>query len=475
MPLSLGLDLGTTSISAVTVDEEGHVVRAATENHGADVPALPAGFAEQDPWKLRERAIGVLRRLAAELPGEPKCLGLTGQMHGVILLDGERRPVTNLITWQDRRSLGPHPVSGEPLLTALHARVDAEAMRRTGCRLAAGYLGTTCYALRETGTFPAAAKQGALLIDWIAGELTGGSCVADRSNAASTGLYDLERDEWSPSLLSAAGLSREMLPEVRESGAVIGGLTSVIAAEAGLPPGLPVCNAIGDNQAAILGSVPPGERVLQINIGTGGQISWEVDRFVTVAGMDTRYLPHRRSMLVGAGIAGGDAYAWVKRTVGAWLAAFGVQVSDDEIYRRVETLIGEASADAAGLVCEPFFRGTRRNPEARGVFTGVTADNFTPGNVGRAVLQGIADAMQSFLDLAAWHAPRGAARIIATGNAVRRNPLLVETLRRRFSLPVYVPRHIEEAAYGAALLAGSQAGVWKDLEEARGRIGVVEA
>jgi sugar (pentulose or hexulose) kinase len=117
-------------------------------------------------------------------------------------------------------------------------------------------------------------------------------------------------------------------------------------------------------------------------------------------------------------------------------------------------------------MCEPFFRGTRRRPELRGVFRGVDAENFTPGNVGRAVLQGIAEGMYSFRETAGELWPGDALRIVATGNAVRRNRLLADSLAQRFSLPVDAPVHEEEAAYGAALLAGAATGLWESLAAA---------
>jgi sedoheptulokinase len=149
----------------------------------------------------------------------------------------------------------------------------------------------------------------------------------------------------------------------------------------------------------------------------------------------------------------------VKRTAAAWLEAFGASLPEEELYRRMEQAIAASPADAGGLVCEPFFRGTRRQPEARGAFRNVTPENFTPGNVARAVLRGIAEGMHSFLELGGEHAPREARRIVATGNGIRRNRLLVEMLEERFGLAVEVPGHEEEAAYGAARLALTQSRV----------------
>ena len=471
LPVSLGLDLGTTSLSAVAVDAEGRLVAAVTRNHQADVTGLPAGWAEQEPAAMLTAAQAVLRELTAAV-GEmsPVCLGLTGQMHGVVLLDAGLQPVSRLITWQDRRALAEHPAGGGSLLQALLARCPDDALLRAGCRPSAGFLGTTLFALRETDRLPSTASRAALIIDWLATQLTPGELTTDRSNAASTGLYDLQRDVWSADLLAAANVSRSMLPSVAESGTVIGRLTSAAANATGLPAGLPVCNAIGDNQAAIVGSIPARDDVVHVNIGTGGQLSRILPRFQVLAGMETRYLPLGRYMLVGAGLAGGDALAWVKRTLADWLAACGISMDEAALYRTLDAAMLAAGDDAGGLECVPVFRGTRTDPTARGVFRGIDNQNFTPGNVGRAVLNGIAAGMEMFYQLAANAGPWEARRIIATGNAVRRNPLFVQRLADQLGLPVDVPLHREEAAYGAALLAGSQLGLWPNLAAAGERI-----
>lgn len=466
MPCAIGLDLGTTSVSAAAVADNGQLIAAVTRNHAADTPGLPSGHAEQDPARIQQVAAEALRELTAQLPDLPICLGLTGQMHGVVLVDSARRPVSNLITWQDRRSLEPAPHRNISLLQALLDRCAAQDLEDAGCRPSTGFLGTTLFALRESGTLPATATHAALIVDWLAAHWSDSPLTTDRSNAGSTGLYNLRLDDWSDPLLAAARVPREFLPRVADSGTPVGGLTAAAAQLTGLPVGLPVCNAIGDNQAAIVGSVPVGEDVVQINIGTGGQLSRIVNRYRRVEGMETRYIPPGRYMLVGAGLAGGDAFAWVARTAAAWLKSFGIDWPGDDIYRQLEPLMQTAPEEAAGLRCDPYFRGTRQRPDARGSFTGITTENFTPGNIGRAVLNGIADGMASFRDLASRDAPWPAQRIIATGNAVRRNPLLVQAIARRFGLPLDIPVHREEAAYGAALLAGVETRLWPSLEDA---------
>jgi sugar (pentulose or hexulose) kinase len=467
MSLAFALDLGTTSLSAVAVSRDGRVVARLNRPNPAHRTGLAAGRAEQDPHALRSAAFAILKELVAAAPGNPMCLGLTGQMHGGLMVDRQRRPLTPLITWQDRRATEPSP--GDPsrsILEEFRARCRPADVLQTGCTPSPGYLAVTLFALQAAGAIPDGMHRATLIADWIAAELTDVEPVTDRTNAASTGVYDLAADGWSHSMLEAVGLNRDWLPEVRRSGSTIGVVSPEVAAETGLPAGLPVANAIGDNQAAVLGSVPVGETAYQINVGTGGQINWSIPSFRRVEGMDTRPLPQDRFMLVGAGLAGGDAYAWVRRTVQSWLAAFGQSAEGDDVYESLNRLAAAASEDCDGLRCEPVFRGTRRQPTLRGSFHGVTNENFTPGNVARAVLKGIAAGMKWFADNAGDARPTSIARIIGSGNGLRKNPLLVRSLSETFGLPVVLPEHEEEAAVGAALLAGAEVGLWPDLATA---------
>src|SRR5690606_27529269 len=130
---------------------------------------------------------------------------------------------------------------------------------------------------------------------------------------------------------AAARLREDWFPTGVNAGTQVGGLSEAVAAATGLPDGLPVIVPIGDNQASVLGSVPQGEPAIQITLGTGGQTNWPDETFVRAEGMDTRALPPDRLMLVGAGMAGGAACAWVNRTLRGWLSAFDVERDPSDV------------------------------------------------------------------------------------------------------------------------------------------------
>lgn len=474
MPITLGLDLGTTSISAVAVGDDGRLIAKATKAHHADLPNLPAGHAEQSPARILDVAIETLREVATALRERPTCLGITGQMHGVVLVDEALQPLTNLITWQDKRSLEANGI-GRSWLEEFRSRCGEAEVLRTGCTPSPGYLAVTLFTLINQGLLSERAKHAVVVADWIAARLTGKTPTTDRTNAASTGTYDLEQDRWSV-LLDPVGIDPNLFPQVVESGAIVGGLTTEFAARTGLPGDLLVAGAIGDHQAAVLGSLPSGEGALHVNIGTGGQVSIPVSRFLRTPTSDARYLPDGRYLLVGAGLAGGDAYAWVRKTVAAWLDAFGIERSDDEIFERLSQLASQTSAGCDGLEAEPFFRGTRREPARRGVFRGIGLDNFSPGHVARAVLEGIAAALAGFVEQhrSLPEVSGQFTRVIATGNAVRRNPLLAVSLADALGLRVFTPEHEEEAAFGAAVLAGVRTSIWRDLSDVGQRFRLIQ-
>lgn len=464
MTLLLGIDIGTTTICGVAVSAGGELCCAVERPNDAQAAGLPRGRAEQDPIVIRRRCLEVLAELAGRVAGEkPAAIGLTGQMHGMLCLDADNRPLGRLITWQDQRCLEP---AGDGLtwIEAMRSRVPDEEWQPCGCLPAAGFLGSTLYWLVRNHALPAGTQRVAFIHDWLAAALAGTAPTTDPGDAASSGLFDLARMKWHDGIVRALDLPGGLLPPVRESGQVLGGLTPEIAAAVGLPAGTPVCNATGDNQASVLGSIAEPDRSVLVNLGTGGQISWAIPAFRREPDMETRYLPPGRYMLVGASLCGGRAYGWLNDVVRGWLAAFGVQLDRQQVYARLNELAASAPADCRGLTADTALAGTRGDASRRGAFLGVSLDNFDLPCVARAVLAGAVEELCRFHDR---HGPREAHdRVVASGNAVRKNPLLRRLISGRMRRPVLIPAHREEAAFGAALLAGVGTGVFRDAAEA---------
>ena len=483
----IGLDLGTTTVTGVLFDiDRGEVLRLARRRNDA-TPAGPTPptraeqacitraeqacvtRAEQDPVLLHALALEVLAELAKER-AIVRGISLTGQKHGLLCADAANRPLTPLISWQDQRTAEPLPGTGMTTLDQLHGRLDDLDWQENGCRIAHGYGAATLFWLIQQDQLPPATHRVWNIAGWLAGQLTGGPTAIDPTFAASWGIYNLVEDAWNAAFLTRLGIEPRLLPSILPSGETLGGLAPGVARHVGLPAGLPVFNAIGDTQASFLGaslplpSTPRDASLHQemhnlapaifVNIGTGGQICWTVSHFQTPTGaVETRPLLPGCYLRVGASLCGGEAYAWLNRTVRAWLSEFGIEMEEDAVYERLNSLAAECES-MHGLRVRTTFLGARGDPSIQaGAIEGITLDNMKLDALVRATMVGIVDELHALYDIHANHAGRYR-EVVAAGGGVQRNPLMPSLIEERFGLPVRTPVHEETAAVGAVQALG---------------------
>ena len=334
-----------------------------------------------------------------------------------------------------------------------------------GCRLATGYLGVTLFWLKERGLLPCAGTA-CFLMDYLGATLTGQRPVTDPTCAASSGVFDVQEGHWDLQALAALGLLPAMLPQIASSGAVLGKLTPSMAAATGLPAGASVFMGLGDNQASFLGSAANRDETVLVNVGTGGQVAAFTSRYTYDPLLETRPYPGEGYLLVSAGLCGGASYALLERFYQQVALQLFHAKSNESIYQIMNELAATVPSGADGLRCEPFFSGTRAAPELRGSWTGMSVENFTPAHWTRALLEGMARALHNGYRQIERVTGRGRTRLVGSGNGVRENPVLTSILGDEFGLPVFLPIHREEAAYGAALLAAVGAGIFNDLPAA---------
>ena len=466
----IGLDLGTTTVTGVLLEaESGEVLRLIQRRNDAAIETALPTRAEQDVPQLGSLALEILAQLAKE-DSAVDGIAVTGQMHGLLCVDGEGQPLTPLFSWQDQRTAEPLP-GGETMLDQLNARLDGLDWHENGCRLAHGYGAATLFWLVQQGELPGGTQRVCTIAGWLTGQLTGQLPASDPTFAASWGIYDLVNETWNTVYLRQLGLDDRLLPPIYPEGHRLGGLDSGMARRVGLASGTPVLNAWGDNQASYVGSLldsfpaassrkgqlPLREAVL-FNLGTGGQICWMVPNFeMPSKTVETRPLPFGRFLRVGASLCGGAAYAWLNQTVRAWLAEFGLDVSEAAVYERLDALIGAAKGedgkqDLQGLRVRTTFLGVRGDPTVQaGAIEGITPQNLRLGALARATLEGMVDELHD-LYLAHGGERVGHTEVVASGGGVRKNPFLPELIRERFGLPVRQPRLLETAAAGAAML-----------------------
>jgi sugar (pentulose or hexulose) kinase len=475
MSVVIGIDLGTTTITSLALSaESGDILATVTAPNRAEITSptdKARGRSEWDARVITDTACSCLREVAqrvganwARLAG----LGITGQQHGMLVVDG-LRPLTPFINWQDRRGEEAYPGSSLTVVQEAQRRAGPDTPQRTGCRLAAGYGAASLFWMQVNGVLPSSGRA-CFLMDYFGASLTGAIPVTDATAAASAGVYDVKGGRWDAESIAALGLPPALFPEVRPSASQLGTITAAMADATGLPEGLPVFVGIGDNQASFLGSVADREDSVLVNVGTGGQVSVYTDHFHADPLLETRPFPGGGYLLVWAGLVGGRSYALLER----FFRQAGEQLSgvkaEQSLYTLLNCLAESVPRGAGGLVCEPLFTGSRQQPDLRGSWTGVSAENFTPAHVTRALLEGMARAFRSGYDGIIRLGGERKKQLIGAGTGLRENAVLTRCVAEELGLPLRLPRHREEAAFGAALLAAAGTGLVADVSAAGGLI-----
>jgi len=470
-PFYMGVDVGTTKIAIVLLDSSsGEIIRThavANTSEITDLQGRARGWSEWDPKQAVDLTFSAMSEASrANECKEIKGIGVTGQMHGMLLLSQDRHPLSPFVGWQDQRCNEKMPGENITYIERMIKMAGKDGFLREGCYPATGYMGSTLFWLKENHALPPKPAKACFLPDYLVMMMTGLGPVTDPSNAGGSGVYDIKSRKWDMALIQKLGLRSELLPEVKRSGELIGSLTSEAARKTGLKEQTPVCVACGDNQASFLGSVADRGDAALVNIGTGGQISLWTPEYLVIEGVDTRCYLDESYMLVGASLCGGTSYALLNRFFKEVGRAFFGATDEADLYTEMTRLASEVPPGADGLRCEPLFTGTRLNPKSRATWHGMTESNFTPGHMARSLLEGVAEQFRILYDGMLGGGVQPREYLIGSGNAIRRNSLLTKILSYAFNMPMRIPKNVEEAAFGAALLAAVGCGEFGDLEEA---------
>ncbi len=427
---TIGIDIGTTTISAVVMDTEKRKLLASkTVPNGSFIRTEREWERIQDVKLLMKKAKEILDELILQHP-DTEAIGLTGQMHGILYTDGEGRCISPLYTWQDGSGDQPE-FDGES--------IAAQVTRKYGIFAATGFgLVTYLYHVKK-GLVPEESTAVCTISDYLGMWLTGRkSPLVHASNGASIGFYDTKDWRFREEMIIDAGMELSMLPEVTTEVKKLGTYCKI-----------PVFVALGDNQASFLGAVGMQENVWQVNVGTGGQLSVLSEQHFEAPGIEARPFLKKKYILTGAVLCAGRAYAILEQFFQRCAVAMGLDAKEQ--YGVMEKLAKSAREDAGGIQVITKFKGTRVNPEVRGSISGLSEENFLPENLVLGAIQGIA---REYCDIYQ-EIYRGtgirAEKLIASGNGARRNEVLRDTLKKMFQAELEITAFQEEAACGAAL------------------------
>lgn len=433
MKHAIGIDIGTSKICVLVFDlEKFNTVATKSVNNTATVQNLPKTHHEQDPIQTWELVVSLLDQMKESF-SSVELITITGQMHGVMLLDQENQPVTNFITWRDTR----------------YALVESSEAysANNGCAIHVGYGSNTLLGILKESRLDVSRCKVCSITSYIMGKLCNDYRM-DETMAASFGVFDIINHRWNRAQLESLGLDSHLFSEVAPSGIPIATVSSPLCKRFKLAEDVQVCSPIGDNQASIIGAIGFSKFGV-INIGTSGQLSIPTDTFAYNPSIEVRPLPGYGYLQAYSSLCGGWSYAYLKDFCMDMLAQFGCILSDKQVYDRLDSLILR-QMHAEGLQVDTLFLGTRENPEQRGTIRNIDTKNFTITNLAYGFIQGILKELHHpaiNIDLVPF--------LVASGNAVRKSPFMKQAIEQEFGCPCKYPPFLEEATIGAILLGFS--------------------
>ena len=406
----LGLDIGTTTVSWSVIESDTlKQVEASNVLNDSSI-----GNAVQNPDRIIEICLGIISDVRDRF--QLVSIGLTGQMHGIILVDKGSNALSPLYTWQ-------YPAEPD---------YCEKLTKRTGRKAYAGYGLVTLSSL----DLPSETVCFCSVMDYLAMKLCGlTKPLIHSSVAASFGFFDLKKNEFDIRACRKAGIDTDLLPKVTSYSVSLGAYC-----------GIPVFIPIGDNQASFMGVIDDDETALCVNCGTGSQVSAAVNSVHGHKCQEIRPYVDGKYLLTGSALCGGRAYAIVEKFFRLFAAEAGLE--DKSFYKIMDSLA--LKTEDCSLKMDTRFCGTRDNPNFRGSVTGITEENFKPENFIRACIGGMTEELYGYYkDMNI----NGLTHIVGSGNGIRKSPVFMKMISDRFRMSLHISDVREEAAYGACLFA----------------------
>ena len=456
MEYFVGIDLGTSSVRAVAVDPDGNASAAGQCEYDIQKPELDR--AEQDMDQLWEATVQAIRKMLAEKPeirDEVRGIGFSGQMHGLVMVDREIRPVGNAIIWADQRS-------AEQIRHIYGTVPEEEFAKVFENRLSTGFLLPSLVWVREKE--PARYEKIYKVMlpkDYIRYRICG-ELGTDASDACSTGMWDMKARAWAFDILKKLDIPAEYLVESHESYEKAGTVTKECAERTGLKEGTFVAFGGGDSLMMELGNGMIRGGLMASTIGTACHLTCALDAPTYDPKLRTNTWCHGGEHLwsiMGAHLSGGVALKWLKNNI------LGAQSFD-----AMTALASEVPAGSEGLLFLPYLNGERtphNDPNAKAVYLGMTLRHDKRHMI-RSTMEGIVYSMKESYAIFRSLGIRGD-RIIAAGGGAK-SPLFRQIQADMYDCPIYINQGKEQASIGAAMTAAVGSGYYKDYEEACARM-----
>ena len=443
----IGIDLGTSSTKTVLFDEKGEVIASASKDYPLYTPHN--GWAEQKPEDWRDAALETITKVVKDsgvAADDIKGLGISGQMHGLVMLDEQGEVIRPSIIWCDQRT--------EKECEEMTEKVGAEKLIEITANPAmTGFTASKILWVRNNEPENYAKCKHILLPkDYVRYILTG-EFATEVSDASGMLLLDVKNRCWSKEMLEICGITEEQLPKLYESWEVVGTLKPEIAKELGFSENVKVVAGAGDNAAAAVGTGTVGDGQCNISLGTSGTVFISSKNF----GVDENNALHSFCHADGSYHLMGCMLS--AASCNKWWAEEILQTKDFAAEQAPIQKLGENH-----VFFLPYLMGERsphNNPDARGVFFGMSMDS-TRADMTQAVLEGVAFGLRDSLEVARSLGIKIERTKICGGGA--KSPLWKKIIANVMNLKVDVLENEEGPSMGGAMLAAVGCGAYPDVE-----------
>lgn len=453
MAYFIGIDSSTTATKALLIKDTGDVLGVASSEYSYETPH-PL-WSEQSPSLWWDGTIESIRAVLANTgvdAAQVKGIGLTGQMHGLVLLDEHGQILRLAILWNDQRT--------QTQCDEIHRLVGKEKfIQSTGNVALTGFTAPKILWVKENEpNIFALARHVLLPKDYVRYKLTG-EYAMDRADGAGTVLFDLKKRDWSDDVLAALDIPRAWMPRTFEGTEFTGYVTEEAAALTGLKVGTPVAAGGGDQAAAAVGTGAVRAGVVSISLGTSGVVFATTDGPTIEPEGRLHAFCHSvpgKWHLMGVMLSAAGSLRWHRDT-------FAPGTAYDDLLAPAESI----PAGSDGLLFLPYLTGERTpypDPLARGAFVGLTVRHGL-SHLTRAVLEGVSFGLRDSFKLMKNSGLENVSQVRVTGGGAR-SRLWKQILADILGAEVVTVNTMEGAAYGAALLAATAAGTFSSVEAA---------
>lgn len=453
MAYIIGIDSSTTATKAILINEAGDVLGVASSEYSYETPH-PL-WSEQSPSLWWQGTVESIRAVLANTGVDPvqvRGIGLTGQMHGLVLLDEQGNILRPAILWNDQRT--------QSQCDEIHRIVGKEKfIQTTGNVALTGFTAPKVLWVKENEPDVFARANHLLLPkDYVRYKLTG-EYAMDKADGAGTVLFDLKSRDWSDAILSLLDVPRAWMPRTFEGSEFTGYVTEEAAALTGLKLGTPVAAGGGDQAASAVGTGAVRAGVVSVSLGTSGVVFATTDGPTIEPEGRLHAFCHSvpgKWHLMGVMLSAAGSLRWHRDT-------FAPGKSYDELLAPLAAI----PAGSDGLLFLPYLTGERTphpDPLARGAFIGLTVRHSLP-HLTHAVLEGVSFGLRDSFELMKSSGLENVTQVRVTGGGAR-SPLWKQILADILGADVVTVNTTEGAAYGAALLAATGAGIFSSVEAA---------